>query len=395
MNPLPVFEGPRLVLPDEWSGSQHLSQVCFEENDFTFPPEGQESPTVPARRARPPGETYVIAAQGKPVSQISIFFTPLRIHDSSVKVGSIGGVCTHPDFRGHGLASRLMQHCTTRLWQGGARLMVISGGRGLYTRLGSVPMGKFAAFTLPGPIRPAFPAVNLRAAAASDAALCSRLYQCEPLHFTRPLRRFSGRFQEHETGFHAEDWIIEMDGQAAAYLLLNVPWDNMDEPGMPVRCIFEYAGSRLALAGALAAVAAMPGIREVQAPVPWQDTDLAYLMAQSLGKPEWTSLPDHTIRVINFPGLMADLKAYIQARLESSLRRGLKFEQLGPLLDSAGEDRYAITRGNDRLELNGAAMTRLVVGAPDSELPRAPGALSEILAALFPLPAFFTGIDYH
>jgi predicted N-acetyltransferase YhbS len=405
----PIFDGPRLLRADEDSASKHLSDICFNGQDLSKPPEERDLPPAPtgdapeaANPSRRPGahagETYVISADGAPVSQISIFFTPLRIYDSIVRVGSIGGVCTHPQYRGYGLASRLMQHCTERLAMGGARLMVISGGRMLYTRLGNIPMGKFAGFTLQGGqnYQPAG-LVRLRPARPTDAALCSRLYQSEPVHFTRTLARFAGRFQEHEIGFHAEDWIVELDGQDAAYLLMNVPYgDAMDEPGKPVRCIFEYAGSRVALSGALAAAAGQPGIREVQAPIPWQDLDLIHLLKQFCGSPTWTALPDHTIRVINLPGLMADLRPQIHARLTAAQRRGLRFNQTGPLLANGGEDRFTIQRAKERLELDGAQLTRLMMGtSEDIQIPTASGVLAEVLAALFPLPSFFTGLDYH
>jgi hypothetical protein len=40
-------------------------------------------------------------------------------------------------------------------------------------------------------------------------------------------------------------------------------------------------------------------------------------------------------------------------------------------------------------------MTRLVFGAPGWELPEAPGALTEVIQALFPLPSFTPGLNYH
>ena len=138
----------------------------------------------------------MVAHQGRPVSQISIFHTPLKIYDGVIRVGSIGGVCTHPDFRGYGLATQLMEHCTRQLVQGGAGLMMISGGRGLYTRLGNVPSGKYAGFTLSaGAFRP--PACDRAAAPGKCSrrlALCSRLYHAEPVHFIRPFATFGTYF---------------------------------------------------------------------------------------------------------------------------------------------------------------------------------------------------------
>lgn len=388
-----VFDGPRLLRPEEWRASQQLFEICFNDGDPSATIEEDNS----AESMPHSGETYIMSYDGKPVSQISISFTPLRIYDSLLRVGWIGGVCTHPHYRGYGLASRLMTYCTTRLVEGGAQLMIISGGRGLYTRLGNVPMGKFANFQFtPTTARPMGRQVKLRNAQPADAALCSRLYQAEPVHFIRPITSFTERFHPHPIGFHAEDYIIEIEGKGAAYLLLNVPWDEMDEPGQPVRCVFEYAGSRVAVAAGLAEAAQTPGLRELQAPIPWQDSDLIQLVSGTASPLGWCELPDHTIRVINFPALMRRLRPSLAAHLTPTLRRGLRFEQSGPLLGGSGGDCYAFIRGKDRLELDGAGMTRLVFGDPSGDNPpSAPGALDEILSALFPLPSFFVGPDYH
>jgi hypothetical protein len=79
------------------------------------------------------------------------------------------------------------------------------------------------------------------------------------------------------------------------------------------------------------------------------------------------------------------------------LLRGLRFEQSGPLLGGLGADQYTITRGTNRLQLDGASMTRLIMGRTDIETEsiNLPGALAEIIPALFPLPSFLPGLNYH
>lgn len=393
MTTLPEFDGPRLIRPEERSASRRLSRICFSdlpddeqpEEDFSLPGESGED------------ETYLFAHQGKPVAQISIFYSRLLVYGSVLRIGSIGGVCTHPDFRGYRLASRLMHHCTQKLVQGGAGLMLISGGRGLYTRLGNVPSGKYACFTLRAGEHPVPENIRLRPVQPGDAALCSRLYQAEAVRFPRRVSVFAEAFHPHPIGFHAEEWVVEMDGQPAAYLMLSVPWDSMDQPEAGERTINEFAGSRVALAGAAAAAVNQPGIRELRVPVPWQDADLIALLRQTGDRSEWVPLQDHTMRIINFPVLMRGLQPYMRAALPPALLRGLRFEQSGPLLVGDGEGQCAIVRGRDRLELTTAAMTNLVMGDPRGMLGdlRFPGALAEILPALFPLPSFHPGLDYH
>lgn len=388
----PEFDGPRLIRREEVPASRRLSRICFDD----LPDAGNDEEPLPPHHE--PEETYLFAHDGRPVSQISIFYTPLRLLDGVIHVGSIGGVCTHPDYRGYRLASRLMEHCTRQLVQGGAGLMLISGGRGLYTRLGNVQSGKYATFLLRSGQVPSPPAnVRLRPVQPADSALCSLLYQAEPAHFTRPHAVFERSFLPHQIGFHAEEWIVELEGQPAAYLLLSIPWDYIDQPQAGVRSVCEFAGSRVALAGAFAAALSQAGIREIEAQVAWQDVDLIHLLSQAGAQPKWSGLQDHTMRIINFPSLMRGLRPYIQAVLPAGLRRGLRFEQTGPLLAGNGEGRCAIARGPDRLELTTAAMTSLVMGDPYHTLgeTNAPGALTEIIPALFPLPSFLPGLDYH
>ena len=108
-------------------------------------------------------------------------------------------------------------------------------------------------------------------------------------------------------------------------------------------------------------------------------------------------LDGHTLRIVDFAGFMSDLRPILRARLDANLLRGLRFKQSGPWLGGTGDDIYSIMRGKDRLDLDGAAMTRLVMGTAESESEpiRLPGALAEVIPALFPLPSFLPGINYY
>lgn len=405
MTAIPEFDGPRPLRRNESAAAHRLFRVCFSNiaADDREPAggaaEGEETPSdEPVYESR--GETHIIAAQGRPVSMISIFHERLHACGGLIRIGSIGGVCTHPHFRGHGLATRLLEHCTRRLAEGGAQLLLISGGRGLYTRAGCTPAGRFAGFCLrPGEAPPPGRGVVLRPLETGDALDGSRLYQTGQACFERSLAQFTSSFSRPPGGYHAEQWMVEMDGRPAGYLLLTVPWEYVGRPELGVREVFEYAGSSLALAGGLAAALHRPGIREVRANIAWQDFDLIRLLREAGFGPQWSALPDHTFRIINFPRLMAALRPYLRARLEPRLLRGLRFEQRGPLLRSGGEDGLlTIARGKDRLTLAAADMTRLVMGSPDGPDAgslQAPGAVKDIAAALFPLPSFLPGLNYH
>jgi hypothetical protein len=194
---------------------------------------------------------------------------------------------------------------------------------------------------------------------------------------------------------HGDPWLVERAGQAVAYMFLGIPYGLSESTG--IRHVAEYAGSRVALTDALPMLINKSHLQELTWPVPWQDAELIQLLQDRAHAGRITNLDGHTLRIINFPGFMEDLRPILRARLDAKLMRGLRFEQSGPLLGGTGEDRYRIAHGRDRLELDGAAMTFLVMGNadPQAETVHAPGALAEVISALFPLPSFLPGLNYH
>ncbi len=380
------MDGPRLIRREELAASRRLNSLCFrgiveEETEE----EGLTASYTPPRR----GGVQVLCHQGVPVSQIDIVHSRVNVYGGHLRLASIGGVCTHPDYRGQGLATHLLDHCAHKLTAEGARLMLISGMRGLYTRAGCVTAQKFEYIVVRTRIS-GISGLGVRLATEADASLCARLYQAEPVHFVRRVEEFAEHFRQRERPRRAEDWLVEVAGQPVAYLFTSIPWDHRHERNAGAREVDEYAGSRVALAAALAEVMARLNLQELRLTVPWQDVDLLQLLREQGITGDHVPLPWHTMRFVNFPGLMSDLQPYVRARLTGSLRRGLRFEQEG--------DRYGIVRGQERLELDGATMTRLVLGVPAEVAPAisiAPGALSEIIPALFPLPSFLPGLNYR
>lgn len=380
------FDGPRALRREEWAAALRLEQLCFsgvlgETDDADW-----ETSYTPPRR----GGWQVITHHDKPVSLIGVFHNEVSVYGGPLRIASIGGVCTHPDYRGQGLASCLLDYCTHKLIEEGARLMLISGMRGLYIRAGNVTAQEFEYITLrPGQLRPDDSGLTLHPATVADAGLCARLYQTEPVHFVRRVDKFTEHFDWHEEFPKGDDWIVASEAGPVAYCFTRLPWGYSREQG--VREVIEYAGSRVALVRSL--TQAMEGLklRELRLAVPWQDVDLLQLLREQGIAGDRVPLPEHTMRIVNFPGLMADLRPYVQARLPASLQRGLRFEQEG--------ERYAIVRGRERLQLDSGEMTRLVLGIPQQmKMTRTlttSRVLEEMIAALFPLPSFLPGLNYQ
>ena len=390
------YDGPRLVRRDELIASEKLFRLCFGGTEIDNETEILANYIPPKR-----GGTYILAHQGKPVSQIGTFHDRIKMYDGDIRTGSIGGVCTHPDYRGKQLASHLLEYCTRQLVDEGATLMLISGAHEIYTRLGNVPHGRYISFSIKsehgGQSRTTSADLVVRKATEADALICNQIYQAEPIHFIRRKSDFSKVLHDPMSNpyIHAEQWIIERSGQAVAYLFLGSEWGVDLKAG--IRHVGEYAGSHLALAQSLNIVMTANHLKELFWSVAWQDVELIHLLQGDGYNGTAMPLYGHTLRIINFAKFMNDLRPILRARLDANLLRGLRFEQSGPLLGGLGADQYAITRGVDRLQLDGASMTRLIMGNANIEAKsiHLPGALAEIIPTLFPLPSFLPGLNYH
>jgi predicted N-acetyltransferase YhbS len=377
------FDGPRTLRPRELNAARELSALCFGHSTFQDLPRGRYRPT---RKQT----VEVISHNGAPVCQMGVTYSQLSVCGSRFRVGSVGGVCTHPGYRGMGLATRLLDHCLRGMADRGTRLVLVSGARGLYQRAGCTPAQIFESSVLRrGRLSPSALDVTVRPADRSDADLCARLHQMEPVHFVRQVEGFRHAIESADGGRAGDNWIVEAEGQPVCYVFLRTPWSHGPEDGARELLLQgEWAGSRTALVAALPHLLDRLDLGELWLAAPWQDADLKQLLHGQGVRGASSTLPGHTMRILDFPALMGDLRGYVTSRLTGAQRRGLVFHQEG--------DGYTIARGSDRLVLDGAGMTRLVLGTPaDSEKPRpALGSdLDAIIADLFPLPSLPPGLN--
>jgi len=216
------------------------------------------------------------------------------------------------------------------------------------------------------------------------------LYQMEPVHLVRCVEEFERRLRcRVPDGRLADNWIIEQASEPVAYMLTAVPWGKSREDGVhEMGLLGEYAGDRSVLLTAIDGLLANPELRELRLAVPWWDRGMLDWITPPNVDLGWSVLTAHTMRIVNWPGLMRDLRLYVAQRLTRRERRGLRFEQAG--------DRFAITRGRGRLEFDGMAITRLVLGVPQGAedlVPVPADGLGEVVRALFPLPSFIPGLN--
>jgi GNAT superfamily N-acetyltransferase len=309
------------------------------------------------------------------------------VFGAKLRVGCVGAVCTHPDRRGAGLGTRLFLDAVDSMRAEGADLVLISGGRGLYTRNGAVGAADRRYFTFKleaagdwksdAEVGPPCPA---------DGSVLAALYRREPVRFLRPPSEWAdilaGRWCMNRP---ARLLVVRRRGQLVAYAAVRAPKGADHEPEGTF--LGEYAGCRHALACALPRLAELGESPDIRLAVPEWDSPLAAeLTARGL---RGLALSGHrTVKLVNFPQLLDRL-------------RDLMVERAGPraarLAAAAGNGKVSISLDAERLELSEVQACRMVFGGesgPDREMLQGRGELGKVLGAALPVEMPWYGYNY-
>jgi hypothetical protein len=264
----------------------------------------------------------------------------------------------------------------------GASLMLISGLRGLYHRLGYVQVGDFRRFEIPAAA--ADPRVTVDLLDDPDLPAVVRLHQQEPVRFLRPLDDWHKLLAAGVLMNHPADLLVLREGgRIAAYAGIQRP-EGPASAEKPVR-IQEIAGSRSALARAMPGIAARYGAPAVELVTSGSDDAWSALAAELGWSGEPTPFPG-TLGIIDVPRFLTVIQPLIAERSGDELR--LDPEGEGVRLSAAGE---SAVLGNPSL------VTALVFGGETGEAhtaPKLPTTLAEAVARVFPLPLLWYGYNY-
>jgi GNAT superfamily N-acetyltransferase len=327
-------------------------------------------------------EARVIVEGDRVVSNIQVLYNHVSVYGSRFGVAGIGCVCTREDRRRRGLAGAVLEHCLAEMTARRARLLYVSGDRSLYRRNHCVSAGSYLEAELDREsLGPANPSLAVRRISEDEWAAVAPLHQAEPVRFIRRADFLS------ETVFWWDDmdpdmWVIEWQQRPVASVVLVRHWGS--EPGGTVREVQEYAGSRGAMLDALPDICDAMGVSRVQFSFPTSDRELAHMLGALGATLTPATLPSHTMRLLNLPGLMRDLRQYLAALLPRSDLRRLSFDQQDATCRFAYRDQAV------ELDLGQSAL--VVLGGPDA--PAVPGDLGRVLAHVFPLPVPAPGLNH-
>lgn len=372
------YEGPRTVRESEIAAAADLARSIFFPQSESLEQAVEAWPM--ARHREYAANTFGMFYQGQPVSLVSRLEREMVVWGHPLRMGFIGGVCTHPDHRGKGLASTLLEASLNRFREKGVDFAYISGARSLYYNAGAHHISAGLGFRLRRSHLASLQAtaVQLREAREGDAALLNALSQQAGVRFIRPREDYELVLQYgHCSGRACRFLIVEQDQTPQGYLLIAYSGEERRQS----LYLLEYSGDSTVILAALSQwVATGNSDLELYLEVPSSDPLAARL--HSLGATAQPVSTSGTVKVLDFCRTMAKLQPYFESRLGQAALRSLQ--------GVAGRGRYVLHTDRDILEIEGETnLLWSLLGAPpgaQAQQVRATGVLAELAAQCLPLP---------
>lgn len=392
--PTAVPDGPRALGSDEWPLLDHLVSTVFRPQMFHDYPQLFNASNRTNLR--------VIREGDQLVTHVGFTVRPVVLLGAVINVACIGAVATAPEARGRGFGSICVQDAFDHASASAVDLMMISGGRGLYTRVGCREVGTGCRFTLEAGHTESRAAVTgqgltLVPLTAQDIPVLGAIHEREAVRFVRPRDDWERAFDCGIVMNTPSDiWGVSDGSGVVAYVVVHRPdhvRNRKVEDALFVRVV-EHAGPRNVVAHALSALIDQYGAGRAEVHVGGHDAELVRALRHAglHGVPEPSS---GTIRVIDFPGLMGKVRPLIGGRIGHDLASRLVFEAD----ERAGSARggFSIGDGNRTIRLNDhASLGPWLFGTPGDTHsgPDGDASLAADLASALPLPAPWYGVNY-
>ncbi len=359
------MEGPRGCVPGEIGAVVALANRIFVRAGAGM---GRKFPTLFSAEN---GEWLRTFWDGdEPVSLVGVWRAEVLSSFGPLRVAHVGAVGTLPEFRGRGLATALLEDAFRRLHAEGTSLVFISGGRGLYLRLGARRFGRLWRYRalkgqVPGPGQDLWAGIVERLT-EDELSAVRRLYAGEPVHYLR--REDQWRSLLPAKGYLPPEGgrglcVVRRAGRIVAYLLHGSP-RRTEAPGSPVRlAVDEFAGERAAVAAALPRLLEESGAEELDLLVQRSDQEMHALLG-ALGLVRVAATYSGTVRLLNV-GVFLDVAGRVRPDL-LRLRHAAAFDTAEGAEEAAIMTGAAFGGGEDA----GAEETD---GLPLMEVPRPDG----------------------
>lgn len=260
------------------------------------------------------GHSYGGFVDGKLVVFFGLVPSVVRIEEARVNIYSLGSVCTHPDFRGKGFAAAVLDQILEDLKQTEASLLLVSGDRSLYTRVGCRLFGKIHMYTISELTPSENPSCTLREMIELDLHAMARLTRERAISYEQSLQELAMMVQAeaYASCFQLKHKVLvaeDHSGEVSAFLVAGIPIDKKKQStGLGI----EWAGDGAQIVQLAQAVRQREGLTHLSLPVPWQDS----LLKQALHSfAEEESQNQGTVLITNPTQFINQIRPYYKKKM--------------------------------------------------------------------------------
>ncbi|MFW6269126.1 MAG: GNAT family N-acetyltransferase [Bacillota bacterium] len=263
--------------------------------------------------------------EGKIVSHNGIIKNRIKIYGHQLSFASMGSVCTHPDYRGQGIATSILEKIFENLYQEKVSLLTISGARGLYTRQGADFTAGKKEYLIDKNLD--FKNNNkldfhyYKNQVPDKMNEITEIYHNEPVRYERKRWEFplliNAMAPVHDVPYPPDYFVLTISrkGRMLAYIVGQLKEDKYK--------LIEYAGERLAVIEGIKYLKDEKKISEVNIDVPFYDKILSNHL-DNLGVEVEESSYGATYKVINQDNLITEIIPIIK---EKNRRKQLNIDK--------------------------------------------------------------------
>lgn len=328
---------------------------------------------------------FIAIDEGKICSMVNYYPASVKIEQALVKTGSVGSVCTLPEYRNQRIASRLLRQAEEQMNKEDITVMIISGQGGLYSAIGADFAGNCHECYVPRGYFPKSPEISIRPYRSSDFEALKAVYETESVRFLREDDEFrllikGQTFPDTFATYPFE--LILLNDVVVAYVILHLETDQASD-SLGVK---EFGGNRRALIASFDNMLEKYGKEKMHFAIDLHDEMENYLEdCEKVKIHQFAS-----IKIVDFVRFMEQLKPYYLSKGRDIKDHFRFFEK-----DAA----YFFEWDTEELKIDDMmTLTELVFGNPNplklnfSKCPR----LEAFLKEIFPIPFAWThNINYQ
>ncbi|MNH96540.1 hypothetical protein D3C73_492100 [compost metagenome] len=295
---------------------------AIELADATFRTSEQDSMGDAFPFIYSPGISHSYGAfdEGRLVSFMGLVPSVVRVGGARLSVFSLGSVCTHPDYRGQGLAGSLLELCKQHAQAAGASLLFVSGDRSLYTRAHCYPFGQSYHYTLDASTAAQLKvdggSVRTRLLEVKDFLMLQQVASSREVAFEQSVTDLqlliSGGSLASCYTLQQHVYVTEdSEGQVLAFLIVGVPFNEGNGNAMTI----EWGGPadqvELLLGEAMHAL----NLPSIEVAIGWHEEELIAILTEA-GLSSRISPNSGTVCIINEQQLLKQVKPYLTQEVD-------------------------------------------------------------------------------